>query len=88
MVGKPLGILGMSWLAVRSGWGSLPAKVTWQNLFGASGLAGIGFTMSLFISDLAFDDDVMIATAKIGILAASVASALVGFAVLARSLPR
>ena len=88
VVGKPLGIFGMSWLAVKSGWGSLPEKVTWPNLFGAASLAGIGFTMSLFISDLAFSDDLLIATAKIGILAASVASGIVGFAVLARSLPR
>ena len=88
VAGKPLGIFGMSWLAVKSGWGALPENVTWPNLFGAASLAGIGFTMSLFISDLAFSDDLLIATAKIGILAASVTSGIVGFAVLARSLPR
>jgi NhaA family Na+:H+ antiporter len=55
---------------------------------GAGCLAGIGFTMSLFISDLAFNDETLIATAKIGILAASLASGVVGFILLSRSLPR
>ncbi len=54
----------MSWLAVEGGWGSLPEKVTWQHLFGAASLAGIGFTMSLFISDLAFADDLLIPPVK------------------------
>ena len=62
--------------------------MTWPHLFGAAALAGIGFTMSLFISDLAFDDDLLASTAKVGILAASIASALVGVAVLARWLPK
>ena len=88
VVGKPLGIFAMSWLAVKSGLGALPEGVAWPHLFGAAALAGIGFTMSLFISDLAFDDELLAATAKVGILAASIASALVGVAVLARWLPK
>ena len=88
VVGKPLGIVAMSWLAVKSGLGALPEGVAWPHLFGTAALAGIGFTMSLFISDLAFDDELVTATAKVGILAASIASALVGVAVLARSLPK
>jgi Na+:H+ antiporter, NhaA family len=88
VVGKPLGIFAMSWLAVKSRRGALPEGVAWPHLFGAAALAGIGFTMSLFISDLAFDDELLAATAKVGILAASIASALVGVAVLARWLPK
>jgi NhaA family Na+:H+ antiporter len=88
VVGKPLGIFVMSWLAVKSGRGALPEGVAWPHLFGAAALAGIGFTMSLFISDLAFDDELLTATAKVGILAASIVSALVGVAVLARWLPK
>jgi NhaA family Na+:H+ antiporter len=62
--------------------------VTWAQVFGAGCLAGIGFTMSLFISDLAFDNEALIATAKIGILVASLASGVLGFIVLSRALPK
>jgi NhaA family Na+:H+ antiporter len=88
VVGKPIGIALMSWLAVKSGRGALPEEVTWAHVFGAGCLAGVGFTMSLFISDLAFNDETLIATAKIGILAASLMSGVLGFLVLSRSLPR
>ncbi|TNF77427.1 MAG: Na+/H+ antiporter NhaA [Acidobacteria bacterium] len=87
VVGKPLGIGLLSWLAVRSGRGALPQGVAWTHVFGAGCLAGVGFTMSLFISDLAFNDEALIATAKIGILAASLVSGILGFIILARSLP-
>jgi NhaA family Na+:H+ antiporter len=88
VVGKPVGIGLMSWLAVKSGPGALPHGVTWAQVFGAGCLAGIGFTMSLFITDLAFDNEALIATAKIGILAASLSSGIIGYVVLARSLPK
>jgi NhaA family Na+:H+ antiporter len=88
VVGKPLGVGVLSWLAVKSGRGRLPAGVTWGQVVGAGCLAGIGFTMSLFISDLAFDDETLIATAKIGILAASLVSGIIGFVILSRSLPK
>jgi len=88
VVGKPLGISLLSWLAVKSGRGALPEGVTWGQVAGAGCLAGIGFTMSLFISDLAFNDEALIATAKIGILAASLTSGVLGYFLLARSLPR
>ncbi|MDH3814131.1 MAG: Na+/H+ antiporter NhaA, partial [Acidobacteriota bacterium] len=88
VIGKPVGIGLLSWLAVKSGRGALPKGVTWAQVFGAGCLAGIGFTMSLFISDLAFDNETLIATAKIGILAASLASGILGYIVLSRSLPR
>jgi len=77
----------LSWLAVRSGRGSLPAGVTWAQVVGAGCLAGIGFTMSLFISDLAFIDEMLITATKIGILAASLTSGILGFAILHRALP-
>jgi NhaA family Na+:H+ antiporter len=88
VVGKPVGIGLLSWLAVKSGRGALPEGVNWAQVFGAGSLAGIGFTMSLFISDLAFDNQALIATAKIGILAASLASGVLGYIVLSRSLPK
>jgi len=88
VIGKPVGIGLLSWLAVKSGRGALPEGVTWAQVFGAGCLAGIGFTMSLFISDLAFDNETLIATAKIGILAASLASGILGYVILSRSLPK
>jgi NhaA family Na+:H+ antiporter len=87
VVGKPLGITLLSWLATRFAGGSLPAGVTWAHIVGAGCLAGIGFTMSLFISGLAFADEALIANAKIGILAASLASGAIGFLILSRTLP-
>jgi NhaA family Na+:H+ antiporter len=86
--GKPLGILAMAWFAVRARLGSLPEGVTWPQVFGVGCLAGIGFTMSLFITDLAFADEALIANAKLGILIASLLSAVVGAAILVRTLPR
>jgi NhaA family Na+:H+ antiporter len=88
VVGKPFGIGLMSWLAVKSGRGALPNGVTWAHIFGAGCLAGVGFTMSLFISDLAFDNEGLMATAKIGILAASLTSGVLGYLVLSKSLPK
>ncbi len=88
VLGKPLGITLMSWLVVRSGKGRLPEGVTWGQVAGAGCLAGIGFTMSLFVSDLAFNDEALITAAKIGILFASLTSGILGFVILSRSLPK
>jgi NhaA family Na+:H+ antiporter len=88
VVGKPVGIGLLSWLAVKSGRGALPEGVTWAQVIGAGCLAGVGFTMSLFITDLAFDNETLIATAKIGILAASLTSGILGYIILSRSLPK
>jgi NhaA family Na+:H+ antiporter len=87
VVGKPLGITALGWLVVRFGRGSLPKGVNWTQVFGAGCLAGIGFTMSLFIADLAWDNAALIANAKVGILAASLMSAILGIVLLSRSLP-
>lgn len=88
VIGKPLGIALFSWIAVRAGKGMLPEGVTWAQVVGAGCLAGIGFTMSLFISDLAFSDPELITAAKIGILFASLTSGILGFVILSRALPK
>ena len=86
-IGKPAGILAFAWLAVRSGLARRPLDVSWGMLAGGGFLGGIGFTMALFIADLAFPH-VMINTAKLGVLTASVVSAVAGMAVLAWSTRR
>lgn len=84
IVGKPAGILSASWLSVRLGLAQLPHGTRWPHLTGASMLAGIGFTMSLFFAGLAFGtNDALALSAKIGILAGSVVSAVLGITFLA-----
>jgi NhaA family Na+:H+ antiporter len=87
VVGKPLGIVLLSWLAVRAGWATLPSGVNWRAMVGAGCLAGIGFTMSLFIAALALEGELLDA-AKIGIVAGSAVSAVLGMALLVMFLPR
>src|SRR3712207_5205154 len=82
VVGKQLGITLFAWLAVKSGVSQLPAGISWRHVYGAGWLAGIGFTMSLFISDLAFPESPLIDVAKIGSLAASVIAGVVGWLIL------
>ena len=79
ILGKPIGILLCCWLAIRSGLCTLPGDMGWSHLSGASILAGIGFTMSIFITNLAFNDAATIQTSKIAILAASLLASLLGF---------
>lgn len=78
--GKFIGIGAFSWLAVKLGWGRLPTGVGWKQLLGAAWLGGIGFTMSLFVAQLAFNDALMMEYAKVGILLASLIAALLGLA--------
>ena len=85
VIGKPLGIVLACWLAVRLGMATLPDGVGWASIVGGGFLAGIGFTMALFISGLALSGPLLDA-AKLGILAASAVAALVGFLILFRSL--
>jgi NhaA family Na+:H+ antiporter len=80
--GKQIGVTLAAWLAVRLRLADLPAGVTWRHVYGAGVLSGIGFTMSLFIAGLAFTRPELRHAAKLGILAASVLSAAVGFLVL------
>lgn len=82
VIGKPLGITFFSWLAIRFGWAALPTGITWPQFISASFLAGIGFTMSLFISGSAFAVSGLLDTAKLAILVASTLSALVGWQLL------
>ncbi|WP_298976153.1 Na+/H+ antiporter NhaA [uncultured Roseobacter sp.] len=81
VLGKPIGVLGFSWLAVRSGLAVLAPGLSWPFIIAGSFLTGIGFTMSLFIASLAFDWSVLNA-AKLGILSGSALSAMLGVALL------
>jgi Na+:H+ antiporter, NhaA family len=83
--GKPLGIWLSCFLAAKTGLVTPPANVSWNQMFGAAWLCGIGFTMSLFVAGLAFEDDALLSISKIAILAASVAAGAGGCIVLARS---
>ncbi len=81
VIGKPLGIVAFSWAAVTLGLAKLPDGVNWKVLFGAGCLAGIGFTMSLFIAGLALEGD-LLAAGKIGTLLGSALSAVLGLGLL------
>lgn len=77
-LGKPLGIVVTSWLLVRLGYCRLPDGVSWRWMWLAGGLGGIGFTMSIFIANLAFDDLGLLSIAKLGVLGASLVAGAVG----------
>ena len=83
VVGKAVGITAASWLAVRLGLGALPRGVGWRQMAGIAAVAGIGFTVSLFVAGLAFDDRALEAAAKVGILAGSLVAAVGGVILLA-----
>ncbi len=87
IVGKQVGVFGFAWLAVRMGLAVMPGGLTWRHIYGAACLAGIGFTMALFIANLAFSDATMLNSAKLGILGASLVSGLIGWGTLARLKP-
>ncbi len=82
VVGKPIGILLFSYLSVKTGIASLPQEVRWSHIFGAAMLGGIGFTMSLFLSELSFTDPHIIDYARIAILTGSILSAVFGMSYL------
>lgn len=81
VLGKPIGIVGMTWVATRFGL-RLPQGVTWRHLIGAGALAGIGFTVSLFVAGLAFRNQALVIDAKVGVLTASLIAGAVGYALL------
>ncbi len=87
VIGKQIGIFGFSFLVIKSGLAELSPEITWGQLWGASLLSGIGFTMSIFISELAFTDEAIIADAKIAIFIASIAAAVFGYIILNKTLP-
>ncbi|MCZ7645705.1 MAG: Na+/H+ antiporter NhaA [Planctomycetota bacterium] len=86
-VGKPLGVVLACFLAVKLGLARLPERVTWSAIVAGGFLAGIGFTMALFIAGLALDES-LIDTAKVGILGASAICAVIGLVLLLRCLPK
>lgn len=89
LLGKPIGIFGLSWLAVKCKLAPKP-HISWSQLFGASLLCGIGFTMSLFIGSLAFQETGQDNSAvdRLGILIGSLFSGIVGYFYLAKTLPK
>jgi NhaA family Na+:H+ antiporter len=89
-VGKQVGIFSLCWLTVRLGFARLPAGVSWLSLYGVAVLCGIGFTMSLFIGSLAFEttDTYGVFDERIGIIAGSLLSGVLGYVVLQVSLPK
>ena len=81
--GKQLGIFGSVWIAAKTGFAAPPGRATWTQIYGVAMLCGIGFTMSLFIGGLAFPDSpALVDEVKIGVLAGSMLSAVIGFIVL------
>jgi NhaA family Na+:H+ antiporter len=83
VIGKQVGILAAAWVAVRVGWADLPTGVGWRHIWGVGWVAGIGFTMSLFIGELAFaGEPALLDTAKVAILGASLIAGLGGWLVL------
>lgn len=82
VLGKPLGILLFSWVLLKTKLTSLPQNVNWKHMLGAGILAGIGFTMSIFISNLAFTDSGVIQNSKIAVLIASLVATCVGLVIL------
>ncbi len=78
VAGKPLGVVGASWLMVRLGWSRLPPGMSWGGIWLLGLLAGIGFTMSIFIAMLAFDDENLLNAAKLGVLLGSLIAAVLG----------
>ncbi|MBS1730090.1 MAG: Na+/H+ antiporter NhaA [Bacteroidetes bacterium] len=86
IVGKPIGILAMTFIATKAGICTLPKGINWKNIFGVGILAGIGFTMSIFITLLAFDDVVIINNIKFIILLSSLIAGVAGYLFLKNNL--
>jgi NhaA family Na+:H+ antiporter len=88
VAGKPLGILAACWATVRLGWGVLPPGLSWRGLTVAGVIAGIGFTMAIFIAGLAFGDDPLLGTAKAAVLLSSLLAGGLGLGLAMLLLPR
>ena len=85
VVGKTLGITGAAWLGIRLGIARLPEGANWKMMFGIAAIAGIGFTVSLFVAELAYTDGSLRDAAKLGVLAASTVAAIIGGVALSRA---
>lgn len=88
VIGKPLGITLFSWLSVRLGIASKPEDMSWRQIFGIGCLGGVGFTMSIFVANLAFSSVEMLTVAKIGILIASLIAGVAGWLALTFPAPK
>ena len=88
LVGKPVGITLFAWLSVRIGLAVMPRGVNLVAIFATGMLAGIGFTVALFVSALSFHEPVLTAGSKIGILVGSTVACIIGLVALSRALPR
>jgi len=75
-VGKPLGVVLVSWISVKAGWAQIPQGLSWRSIGIIGTAAGIGFTMAIFIAELAFEDPAMLGVAKLGVLIATAVTAL------------
>lgn len=80
--GKPIGIFGSSWIAVKTKFAKLPHHVNWRHIYGIALMCGIGFTMSLFIADLAFDDSQLTSLVRFGVFIGSLLSGISGYYIL------
>jgi NhaA family Na+:H+ antiporter len=87
VIGKPIGITLFAWLAVRLGVAIKPGAIAWRHIAGVGVLGGIGFTMSLFITELAFESGALADAARVGILFGSVVAGVAGYLMLSRTLP-
>jgi NhaA family Na+:H+ antiporter len=88
VVGKQIGVFGMCWIAIRLGFSRLPEGMNWSSLYGTAALCGIGFTMSLFIGSLAFEETGVnqLFDERLGIVSGSLVAGIVGFIILKFSL--
>jgi len=82
VIGKPIGVSLLSWIAIRTGLAEMPGDLHFKQLASASLLAGIGFTLSLFIANAAFVDSAMLAAVKLNILVASILAGILGMVAL------
>jgi NhaA family Na+:H+ antiporter len=85
VAGKAVGITGATWLAVRLKLGKLPKRTGWPQVIGLAALAGIGFTVSLFIAELAFTEELLTEEAKIGIFIGSTVAGIIGYSLLRKA---
>lgn len=81
-IGKQIGVFSLCWIAVKAGWAKLPEGANWVQVYAVACLTGVGFTMSLFIGTLAFDDPQLLNGVRLGVLMGSIASGILGYMLL------
>lgn len=87
LIGKQVGIFGLCWLAIKLGWAKMPEGMSWSSLYGTAALCGIGFTMSLFVGSLAFEETGvnLLFDERLGIIVGSLLSGIIGYLILRKS---